>query len=303
MRERIARERRDHMRRREKLEGELADMEQEVEKDYQIRRARNRKRSSDVAFMNIMEVRHEIERYLLGKGKEPSKNEPTNVVLSNEEWVIRLVRHQGAESQITAIRAELMELGHNEDDIREWLLRHHNERWYRGNGEWEDLNYSMQQRLYWIGVEQRNARARVAAIEAQVIAMAVVEDTQKMVDQAKAAADELSMKFIGPRNGHPGPPPLPFYPPKCSWSGLLDHDGRRVTYEEYIQDYLERKAEDLIRRRREQDDAEEGLHMDTAANLGDSVLEHLMENERHEDEAERIRERRNQDDNEGNEDQ
>ena len=83
-------------------------------------------------------------------------------------------------------------------------------RGYRGNGEWEDLNYSMQQRLFWIGVEQRNARARVAAIEAQVIAMAVVEDTQKMIDQAKAAADELSMKFIGPRNGYSGPPPIPF---------------------------------------------------------------------------------------------
>jgi hypothetical protein len=159
MRERIARERRDHMKRREKLEGELAEMEQEVEKDYQIRRAKNRKRSSNAAFMDIMEVRHEIEGYLLGKGKEPSEDEPTNFVLSDEEWVIRLVRHQSAESQITAIRAELMELGHNEDDIREWLLRHHNERWYRGNGEWEDLNYSMQQRIFWIGVEQRNARA------------------------------------------------------------------------------------------------------------------------------------------------
>ena len=40
--------------------------------------------------------------------------------------------------------------------------------------------------------------------------------------------------------------------------------------------------------------------MDIVANLGDSVLEHQMENERHEDEAERIRERRNQDDDEGN---
>jgi len=252
MREEIARETRDYMRRREKMEGELAEMEQEIEKDHQIRRTKNRKRSSTVAFMEDMDMRHEIEGYLLGKGKRPSKNEPTNFVLSNEEWVNRLVRHQGAESQITAIRTELMELGQNEEDVREWLLRHHNERWYRGNGEWDDLNYSMQQRLYWIGVEQRDARARIAAIEAQVIAMAVFEDVQKMTDQAKAAAEELSMKFIGPRNGNPGPPPPPFYPPRCRWGGLLDHDGRQVTYEEYLQGYLERKARDLIRRRRQE---------------------------------------------------
>jgi hypothetical protein len=81
---------------------------------------------------------------------------------------------------------------------------------------------------------------------------------------------------------------------------LRDYDGNSVTYEEYIQDYLERKAADLIRRRREQDDAEEGLHMVNVANLGDSVLEHQMEDERHEGEAERIRERRDQDDDDGN---
>ena len=88
-----------------------------------------------------------------------------------------------------------------------------------------------------------------------------------------------------------------------SWDGLRDYDGNSVTYEEYIQDYLEGKAADLIRRRREQDDAEEELHLVNVANLGGSVLEHQMENERHEDEAERIRERRNQNDDGGNEDQ
>jgi hypothetical protein len=70
----------------------------------------------------------------------------------------------------------------------------------------------MQQRLYWIGVEQRNARARVAALEAQVIAMAVFEDAQKMMDQARAAAEELNRVFIGPRNGYPRAPHVPFYP-------------------------------------------------------------------------------------------
>ena len=113
-----------------------------------------------------------------------------------------------------------------------------------------------------------------------------------MIDQAKAAAEELSMKFIGPRNGYPGPPPLPFYPPMCRFSGLLDYDGKQVTYEEYLQSYQERKAGDLVRRRREQDDAEERRHMDTVVNLGESVLAHQRENERHEIEVEEIRERR-----------
>ena len=243
-----------------------------------------------------MDVRSEVEGYLgLGRGKEPSEDEPTNFTLSDEEWVTRLIRNQGADSQITAIRAELMELGQAEEDIREWMLRHHNDRWYRGNGEWEDLNYRMQQRLYWIGVEQRNARARVAALEAQVIAMAVFEDAQKMMDQAQTAAEELNRVFIGPRNGHPQAPPVPFYPYRGRWDGLNDHLGRQVTYEEYMQDYRQRQAEDLIRRRRVQDGREGELHQDAMINLGGTIEEYLEEIERHENEVEEIEERRRRD--------
>jgi len=293
----MAREKRDYLRRRERQEDELAEMQQEAARDRQVNRTRNRKRSFNTAFMANMDLRHEIEGYLLGRGKKSSKDEPTNFTLSDEEWVTRLIRNQGADSQITAIRAELMELGQAEEDIREWLLRHHNERWYRGNGEWEDLNYSMQQRLYWIGVEQHGARARVAALEAQVIAMAVFEDAQKMMDQAQAAAEELSRTFIGPRNGYPRAPPVPFYPHRGRWDGLSDHYGRQVTYEEYMQDYRKRKAEDLIRRRRVQDGREEELHQDVMINLdgglGEGATEeYLGEIERHEDEVEEIEERR-----------
>jgi hypothetical protein len=248
--------------------------------------------------MSDMDVRSEVEGFLgLGRGKEPSKDEPTDLILSDEEWVTRLIRNQGADSQITAIRAELTELGEAEDDIREWLLKHHNDWWYRGNGEWESLDQNMQQRLYWIGIEQRNARARVAALEAQVIAMAVFEDTQKMMDQAQAAAEDLGRTFIGPRRGYPRAPPVPFYPPRCHWDGLRDHNGRQMTYGEYLLDYRERKAEDLIRRRRVQDDREEELHQDVMINLdrglGEGATEeYLGEIERHNDEVEEIEERR-----------
>ena len=100
------------------MEGELAEMKQEVEDDYQIQRSKNQKLFNNAAFMKIMEIRHKIEGYLLGKGKEPSECEPTNFVFSDEEWVIRLVRHQSAESQITVIRAELRELSQQDGDIR-----------------------------------------------------------------------------------------------------------------------------------------------------------------------------------------
>ena len=288
----MAREKRDYLRRRERQEDELAEMQQEAGRDRQVNRTRNRKRSFSTAFMANMDLRHEIEGYLLGRGKESSKDEPTNFTLSDEEWVTRLIRNQGADSQITAIRAELMELGQAEEDIRGWLLRHHNERWYRGNGEWEDLNYSMQQRLYWIGVEQHGARARVAALEAQVIAMAVFEDAQKMMDQAQAAYEGLSRIFIGPRLGRPAPPPPPYCPYRGRWDGLSNHCGKQVTYEEYMKDYRERYAEDLVLRRRVRDGREEELHQDAMINLGGTIEEYLGEIERHENEVEEIEERR-----------
>jgi hypothetical protein len=140
-----------------------------------------------------------------------------------------------------------------------------------------------------------NARARVAALEAQVIAAAVVEDAQKMMDQAHAAAEELSRVFIGPRNGYPRAPPVPFYQPRYHWDGLRDHLGRRVTYEEYMQDYRERRAEDLIRRRRAVDGREGEMHQDTMINQEHTIVEYLDEIERHENEVGEIEERRRRD--------
>jgi cell division septum initiation protein DivIVA len=122
--------------------------------------------------------------------------------------------------------------------------------------------------------------------------MAVFEDTQKMADQAEAAAEALNGRFIGPRLGKHAPPPLPFYPPMCPWSGLLHYRGKQVSYEEYMQSYQESLASDIEHRRRAQDNYEERLHRDTAVNLGGLVQEHLEENERHENEVEEIEERR-----------
>ena len=48
-----------------------------------------------------------------------------------------------------------------------------------------------------------------------------------------------------------------------------------MTYEEYMQDYRERKAEDLIRRRRVQDGREEELHQDAMINLGGTLEEYI----------------------------
>ena len=114
-----------------------------------------------------MYIRNTTEEYLVKEGKKPSEDEPTTLTLTEEQWLTRLVKHRGVESQMTVIRYELMELGQEEDDVRTWLLRYTNERWHRGNGEWDNLSYSMQQRLYWIGSEQRAARARIATLDAQ----------------------------------------------------------------------------------------------------------------------------------------
>ena len=116
-----------------------------------------------------------------------------------------------------------------------------------------------------------------------------------MMDQAQAAAEDLGRTFIGPRNGYPRAPPVPFYPHRGHWDGLSDHLGRQVTYEEYMQDYRERKAEDLIRRRRVQDGREGELHQDAMINLGGTLEEYMEEIERHENEVEEIEERRRRD--------
>jgi hypothetical protein len=68
-----------------------------------------------------------------------------------------------------------------------------------------------------------------------------------------------------------------------------------VTYEEYMQDYRQRKAEDLIRRRRVQDGREGELHQDAMINLGGTLEEYIEEIERHENEVEEIEERRRRD--------
>jgi hypothetical protein len=80
-----------------------------------------------------------LEEYLVKEGKRPSEDEPTDLTPTKEEWLTRIVRHRGVESQTTAIRNKLMELDQEEEDVRTWLLRHTNERWYRGNGEWDYL--------------------------------------------------------------------------------------------------------------------------------------------------------------------
>jgi hypothetical protein len=125
----MAKERQEYLRKRKRQEDDFAKMRQEADRDHHINRARGRKRLLSAAFISDMDVRSEIGGYLgIGRGKESSEDEPTDLTLSDEEWVTRLIRSQGAESQITAIRAELMELGQAEEDIREWMLRHHNER-------------------------------------------------------------------------------------------------------------------------------------------------------------------------------
>ena len=122
--------------------------------------------------------------------------------------------------------------------------------------------------------------------------MAVFEDTQKMADQAEAAAEALSGRFIGPRLGQPAAPPVPFYPPMNPWSGLLHFRGEHISFEEYMQGYREDLERDIARRRRDQDNHEERLHRDTVVNLGGLVQEYLEENERRENEVEEIEERR-----------
>ena len=219
------------------------------------------------AFLDDMYTWNAVDGYLVKRGKSPSEDEPTDLTLTKEEWLTRVVRHRGVESQTTAIRNGLMELDQEEENIRAWLLRHTNERWYRGNGEWDDLLYSMEQRLYWIGSAQRAARAQIAALGAQMIAMAVYEDAQKMVDQAETAAEALSGRFIGPRLGQPAAPPVPFYPPMNPWSGLLHFRGEHVSFEEYMQGYREDLERDIAHRRRDQDNDEERLHRDTEINL------------------------------------
>ena len=139
-----------------------------------------------------------------------------------------------------AIRNELIDL--EDMNVRTWLMRHSNEKWYRGNGEWEHLSYRMQQRLYWIGSEQRAAKARLGALGAQTVAMAVIEDTRKMAEQARAAAKELSERYIGPRLGRAAPPPPPHCPPMShggySTPGeLRSGNGKVVTYEDYMREY------------------------------------------------------------------
>ena len=139
-------------------------MEQEVEKDREIRGSVSRKRSMAEAFLDDMHTWNPVDGYLVKREKGPSEDEPTDLTLTEEEWLTRVVRHRGVESQITAIRNGIMELDQEEENIRAWLLRHTNERWHRGNGEWDDLLYSMEQRLYWIGSAQRAARAQIAAL-------------------------------------------------------------------------------------------------------------------------------------------
>ena len=152
----------------------------------------------------------------------------------------------------------------------------------------------MEQRLYCIGNAQRAARAQIAALGAQMIAMAVYEDAQKMADQAEAAAEALNGRFIGPRLGKHTPPTLPFYPPLNPWSGLLHFRGEQVSFEEYMHGYRESLERDIARRKRAQDDDEERLHRDTEINLlhRGLIQEHLEEDERHENEVEEIEERR-----------
>ena len=86
---------------------------------------------------------------------------------------------------MVAIRSELMDLEEEEMDVRTWLMRHTTEVWQRGNGEWERLSYRMQHRLYWIGTEQRASQARLGALRAQAVVMAVVEDTRKWWNRLK----------------------------------------------------------------------------------------------------------------------
>ena len=74
--------------------------------------------------------------------------------------------------------------------------------------------------------------------------MAVVEDTRKMVEQAEAAAKELSARFIGPRVGRAAPPPPPHCPPLTrggydayTLGELRSTNDALVTYENYLREY------------------------------------------------------------------
>jgi hypothetical protein len=129
LKEQMIQEENEHQRKKRKQEDDFDKMRQEAERDHNINRARDREKLFDATFMSDMNMRNEIGKYLgNGQEKESSEDEPTDLTLSDEEWLTRTIRHDGAESQITAIRAVLMELGQDEEDIREWLLRHHNER-------------------------------------------------------------------------------------------------------------------------------------------------------------------------------
>ena len=155
----------------------------------------------------------------------------------------------------------------------------------------------MQQRLYWIGIEQRAAQTRLGALRAQAVAMTVIEDTRKMVEQAEAAAKELSARFIGPRLGVVAPPPPPYVPPMSrggfsTLGELRSANDVLVRYETYLQEYRERLAEDTERRRRMRDDNEEGVHEREMINVGDSILALLEECDRHADEMHEIASRR-----------
>ena len=67
------------------MEEQLAKMEQEVERDLQIQRTMDRKRSNAEAFQDEMDYkRNATDEYLVNEGKEPSEEEPTNLTLTEE---------------------------------------------------------------------------------------------------------------------------------------------------------------------------------------------------------------------------
>ena len=86
-----------------------------------------------------------------------------------------------------------------------------------------------------------------------------------MVEQAEAAAEELSRRFIGPRLGIAAPPPPPPPPPISregdgAYGGYPSADGRELTYAEYLEDHQRRLVAEVAHRRRVRESVEDETH-------------------------------------------
>jgi len=60
----------------------------------------------------------DTDDYLVAPDKIPSEEEPIDLELSEGEKLTRLVRHRGVDSQMMAIRNELMDLEEEEMNVR-----------------------------------------------------------------------------------------------------------------------------------------------------------------------------------------